>query len=76
MLQLSRYYYLSIHAEEGVEDNLPKEEYYTLLEVLKGDYAKAAAIIGKSKKRSNDKYGCQLIVDLLTNEKLWQRTEQ
>ncbi len=66
------YYYHFLHTgcTENLNGKLPEGIPAALTYLLNGDYRKADDVLSKIPGRLNDKYGCQLIWNLLNNDKL------
>lgn len=66
------YYYHFLHTgcAESLKGKLPESITAALGFLLNGDYQNANTVLSSSQGRSNDKYGCQLILSLLNNDKL------
>lgn len=66
------YYYqlLQNGSITGTEGKISEEISKALLCLLNGRYSEADTILSRVKGRSNDKHGCQIILNLLKNDKL------
>lgn len=68
--ELYYYHFLQSGSEEGIEDKLPTGVFHPLLALLNGCYSDAEKALNVLKRNQNDRYGCMIILGLLTHDKL------
>lgn len=68
--ELFYYHFLRTGSKNGIEGRISEEVSNALQHLLNGNCSEADKILNTVKGRSNDKHGCQIILNLLKNDKL------